>query len=44
MSVRIQGDASPEKLEEIAQQSRARSAVYDVLTNGIPVAVSVRAG
>lgn len=44
VNVRIAGDASPETLERIVQQSRARSAVYDVLTNGVPVAVSVQAG
>ncbi|MGE5413622.1 MAG: OsmC family protein [Syntrophomonadaceae bacterium] len=44
VNVRIKGDASAEKLEQIVQQSRARSAVYDVLTNGIPVAISVSAG
>lgn len=44
VNVRIEGDASPEKLAQIVEQSRARSAVYDVLTNGIPVAVSVNAG
>jgi uncharacterized OsmC-like protein len=44
VNVRIKGDASPEKLAQIVEQSRARSAVYDVLTNGIPVAVSVDAG
>ena len=38
----IAGDAPPEKLRQIVEQSRARSAVYDVLTNGVPVAVSVR--
>lgn len=43
VSFRIKGDASPEKLEEIVRQSRARSAVYDVLTNGIPIAISVDA-
>jgi len=37
----IQGDASPEKLREIVEQSRARSAVFDVLTNGVAVEVSV---
>lgn len=40
----IKGDAPPEKLQQIVEQSRARSAVYDVLTNGIPVAISVTAG
>jgi uncharacterized OsmC-like protein len=44
VNVKIKGDASPEKLEQIVQQSRARSAVYDVLTNGIPVAITVSAG
>ncbi len=41
----IDGDASPEVLREIVAQSRARSAVFDVLTNGVPVEVEVaRAG
>jgi uncharacterized OsmC-like protein len=39
----IKGDASPEKLQEIVEQSRARSAVFDVLTNGVPVSLSVNA-
>ena len=39
----IAGDAPPEKLREIVEQSRARSAVFDVLTNGVPVEVSVNA-
>jgi len=29
------------KLREIVEQSRARSAVYDVITNGVPVAIEV---
>jgi uncharacterized OsmC-like protein len=37
----IAGDAPPEKLRQIVEQSRARSAVFDVLTNGVPVDVSV---
>jgi uncharacterized OsmC-like protein len=41
VSFRIKGDAPAEKLEEIVAQSRARSAVYDVLTNGVPVEISV---
>ena len=40
----IAGDAPPEKLREIVEQSRSRSAVFDVLTNGVPVDVSVNAG
>jgi uncharacterized OsmC-like protein len=43
LSFRIKGDASPEKLAEIVEQSRARSAVFDVLTNGVPVELSVNA-
>jgi uncharacterized OsmC-like protein len=39
----IEGDASPEKLREIVEQSRARSAVFDVLTNGVPVTLTVHA-
>ena len=39
----IKGDAPAEKLREIVEQSRARSAVFDVLTNGVPVEVAVNA-
>lgn len=39
----IKGDAPPEKLREIVEQSRARSAVFDVLTNGVPVDITVNA-
>ena len=44
VSFKIKGDASAEKLRAIVEQSRARSAVYDVLTNGVPVAIAVEAG
>jgi uncharacterized OsmC-like protein len=37
----IKGDASAEKLRELLEQSRARSAVYDVITNGVPVTIEV---
>ena len=43
-SFSIKGDAPPEKLQEIVEQSRQRSAVYDVLTKGVPVSMSVNAG
>ena len=39
----IKGDAPPEKLREIVERSRARSAVFDVLTNGVPVEMTVMA-
>lgn len=38
----IEGDAPPETLKKIVEQSRSRSAVFDVLTNGVPVAVNVK--
>lgn len=41
VNFRIVGDASPEKLREIVDQAKARSAVYDVLTNGIPVEINI---
>ena len=37
----IKGDAPAEKLRELVEQSRARSAVFDVITNGVPVIVEV---
>ena len=37
----IEGDASPERLAALVEQSRKRSAVYDVLTNGTDVVVEV---
>jgi uncharacterized OsmC-like protein len=37
----IDADAPEEKVREIVEQSRARSAVFDVLTNGVPVTVDV---
>jgi uncharacterized OsmC-like protein len=40
----VKGDASPDVLENIVEQSRARSAVYDVITNGVPVEIEVAAG
>jgi uncharacterized OsmC-like protein len=44
VSFTIKGDAPPAVLEKIVEQSRKRSAVYDVLTKGVPVTVSVNAG
>jgi uncharacterized OsmC-like protein len=41
MRVTIEGDAPAETLAEIVEQSRARSAVYDVLSNGTPVRIDV---
>ncbi len=37
----VKGDAPPEKLQQIVEQSRARSAVFDIITNRTPVTVEV---
>jgi hypothetical protein len=39
----VRGD-DPEKLRSVVEQSRRRSAVFDVLTNGVPVSIDVDAG
>lgn len=41
MVVRIEGDAAAEDLREVVERSIARSAVYDMLTNGTSVSVTV---
>jgi uncharacterized OsmC-like protein len=41
ISFEIAGDAPAAKLREIVEQARARSAVFDVLTNGVPVELSI---
>jgi uncharacterized OsmC-like protein len=40
----IKGDAPEEKLRQIVEQSRARSAVFDVLSNGVPIDLAVNVG
>jgi uncharacterized OsmC-like protein len=42
VSFRLEGD-DPEKLRDVVERSRMRSAVYDVLTNGVPVSIEVHA-
>jgi uncharacterized OsmC-like protein len=37
----IKGDAPAHKLRELLEQSQARSAVYDVITNQVPVTIEV---
>jgi uncharacterized OsmC-like protein len=39
ISFRVEGDAPREKLQEIVDRGCQRSAVYDMVTNGVPVAV-----
>jgi uncharacterized OsmC-like protein len=44
VSFRITGNAPAEKLREVVERAKARSAVYDMVTNGVPVTVEVAAG
>ncbi|MEU4604502.1 OsmC family protein [Kribbella sp. NPDC023972] len=37
----VKGDADAEKLAALVEQSRRRSAVYDVITHGVPVTIDV---
>jgi uncharacterized OsmC-like protein len=41
VSFRVTGDAPAEKLREVVERAKARSAVYDMVTNGVPVALEV---
>jgi uncharacterized OsmC-like protein len=41
VSFRVEGDASEEKLREIVERAQRRSAVFDMVTNGVPVTVDV---
>ena len=40
---KIKGDAPADKLQQIVEQSIARSAVYDVLTKGVPISINIEA-
>jgi uncharacterized OsmC-like protein len=44
VSFKVKGDAPPEKLREVVQRAQARSAVFDMVTNGVPVEVGVVEG
>ena len=37
----VRGDAPPEKLAALVEQSRARSAVFDIITGAVPVSIGV---
>jgi uncharacterized OsmC-like protein len=41
VSFRITGDAPAEKLRDIVERAKARSAVFDMVSHGVPVAVDV---
>ena len=38
----VKADAPAETVRRIVEQSRARSAVFDILTNGVPVSIAVQ--
>jgi uncharacterized OsmC-like protein len=40
---KVKGKADAEKLRKLVEQSVARSAVFDVLTNGVPVKINIEA-
>jgi uncharacterized OsmC-like protein len=42
VSFHVAGNAPEEKLREVVERAKRRSAVYDMLTNGVPVGVEVR--
>ena len=44
VAFRVTGYAPEEKLREVVERAKARSAVYDMVTNGVPVAVEVTTG
>ncbi|WP_347354536.1 OsmC family protein [Intrasporangium sp.] len=44
VAFRIKGDAPEEELRALLDRSRSRSAVYDVLTNGVPVTITAEVG
>src|SRR4051795_13558644 len=41
VSFRVKGDAPNEKLREVVARAQQRSAVFDMVTNGVPVTVDV---
>jgi uncharacterized OsmC-like protein len=40
VNFKVKGDAPQEKLLEVVERAKARSAVFDMVTNGVPVEVS----
>ena len=44
VSFSIKGDAPEEKLREIVDRAKARSVVYDMVTNGVPVELQAEVG
>jgi uncharacterized OsmC-like protein len=44
VSFLVEGDAPPEKLQQLVERAQARSAVFDMVTHGVPVAVTASPG
>jgi uncharacterized OsmC-like protein len=44
MEFDVKGDAPAEKLRELVERAKARSAVYDIVAHGVPVDVGIAAG
>jgi len=42
VAFRVTGNAPEEKLREVVERAKQRSAVYDMVTNGVPVEVTVQ--
>ena len=43
VSFHVEGDAPPEKLREVVARAQKRSAVFDMVTHGVPVTVAMTA-
>jgi uncharacterized OsmC-like protein len=41
VSFKVKGDAPEEKLREVVERAQARSAVFDMVSNGVPVDVGL---
>jgi uncharacterized OsmC-like protein len=41
VNFRITGDATPETLREVVERAKSRSAVFDMVSNGVPVEVGL---
>lgn len=41
VTFRVEGDAPPEKLREVVAQGQRRSAVFETVTNSVPVSVDI---
>ena len=44
VSFHVTGNAPEEKLREVVERAQARSAVYDMVAHGVPIAVGVTTG